>query len=186
MAENLIEARDEVDQFVGRYVREYARLELVLRIAFKQHSGLDDETYDILIGLPRTGEVTSKLQKLFPRIVTEESTRLEAARAFSQLDCLTKLRDNLVHYGGQAMSLDSVAVRCKPHQIMEATGQPFSVHTWEELKGAHEDLGLIGDFFHFHLVEKPKQAWLRKIWLDSIILPAAWRYKPPELRQRQK
>ena len=96
MAKNLVEAGEEFDRFVGAYVREYARLELILRLAMKQHSGLDDEMYDILIGLPNTDQIVSKLRKLFPRFVTDEEVKIEAARAFSQLESLSTLRNNLV------------------------------------------------------------------------------------------
>ncbi|MCS6625332.1 hypothetical protein N0B44_20680 [Roseibacterium beibuensis] len=186
MAKNLIEAGEEFDRFVGSYVREYARLEFILRIAFKRHSGLNDETYDILIGLPRTGEVTSKLKKLFPRLVADASVRLEAERAFNQLDAVTWLRDNLVHYGGQAQGLERVLVRCKPHQTMKQTGFAHSIHDWSEMHGAHSDLTLIADFFHFHLVHQPPTRVVRNLLRKSVQLPDAWRYKSPELLQRQK
>jgi len=182
MASNLIEAGQEFDRFVGSYVREYARLELILRMAMKKHSGLDDETYDILMGLPRTGEILSKLEKLFPRIVTDEAVRVEAVRAFRQLKELSLLRDNLVHYSGQA-AIGHVLVRWKPHLVLKKTGFPYSIHDWSEMHGALADLKIIADFTTFHMVEKPKQAWLQKIWLQSVSLPDAWRYISPQLAQ---
>ena len=181
------EAITQYERFVGSFTGQYANLEAVLRMTLKQHSGLDDELYDILIGFPRTGEIVTKLRKLFPRIVKDPSVRADAVRAFTHLDNVTKLRDRIVHYGGHPVEGDKLLIRTKPTERVEETGEAYILHTRQELWDAHRDLQKIISFVGFHIAgwrsRDPEHdtAFSRDAALDE-----AWLYKPPRLAQNPK
>ena len=72
-------AFDEYNSFVGLFMTQFAMLESDLRDYLLALSGMSEEQFVILVGFPRTSEVTTKLKKMIALRVFSESAR--AARA---------------------------------------------------------------------------------------------------------
>lgn len=172
-------------QFIGWFVTQFAALEFHFRRLLQIHSGLDPDTFEILIGVPRSGEATSKLQKLIQRLALDDLARTEINEAMRQLQSVTKLRDWIVHYGGHPIEGDRMLVRLRPTETSTATGKSYHIFTRQELWYAAIDAQLIQQRLLRHLDTS----------LPTYLMPPPekdgankqpWRYIPPQLIQRPK
>lgn len=151
-------------KIVGAYVSEYAELERIMRDAIRAMSGIDEATYAILVGDPRSSELASKCRKLANlRLAGTIASHVEDC--FTHLDHLTALRNRLVHYAGVAMG-EEVAIFLKPEKPSE---RPYGKTTLNNLAAAQFDLTNLSEALRINLgpVEPPG------------LRPHAWIYIPP-------
>src|SRR3546814_16549785 len=82
----------EYHRFVGSFITEYARLEFVLRYVLERMSGMDDATYRVLVGFPRSSDVIKKVKTLVATRQLSDGTKDAIEDTFSKLRAITKIR----------------------------------------------------------------------------------------------
>lgn len=174
------DAHNEYHRFVGSFISEYARLEFVLRYVLERLSGMTPETYRVMIGFPRSGEVIKKVRQLAETRNLDEDAKASLDDAFSQLTQITAIRDRIVHYGGHPLTDGDVLVFMKPRP--EANHDQFTQQT---LWNAVIDLNLINRIVLFRLGPREPAEWINAQELNGV-RREPWRYKPPESLQNRR
>src|SRR3546814_17563315 len=87
----------EYHRFVGSFITEYARLEFVLRYVLERMSGMDDATYRVLVGFPRSSDVIKKVKTLAETRKLSDESKAAIDDTFSQLRDITEIRDRILH-----------------------------------------------------------------------------------------
>lgn len=181
MSDAFLERFDEYHKFVGMFITSYADLEYDLRNFLERLSGLGSDSFEVLMGFPRTSEALAKLRKMISlsRDLNDED-RAAINDAFSQLDIVTKLRDRIVHYGGGPAG-DNFIVRARPTDKSPETKASHDFFELQELRNAIWDLSVIKNVLSFRLRNR---GWPTEKGLAvSGVKQVPWQYIPPGKRQ---
>lgn len=174
-----MEQSNQYMAFLGSFVTNFSKLEWTMRQALKRLSGLDENAFRVLVGFPRTTELTEKLKKMAynAKLLADEMD--EVNRAFAQLTELVNLRDRAVHYGGHPIDTGEFIIRTKRTDISKVTNKAYDTFSLQDLNNAHFDCYIVEKiFFAFLYLDKTEP--IRSNFMVSIWPPRPWHYKHPQ------
>lgn len=178
MSDNLTDTQ-RYDQFLRKFLARYASLEETLRRVLHLHSGLDQERYNTLIGFPRAKDLVDKLRRLLALVDLESEGKALVSAALLQINEITKLRHDIVHYGAAETPNGELVIMRKPSEIHYNLAADQRLMTLGDFENVFSDLNRVMATIWYHLdysladVARPP---LEREAHDS----APWLYKYPK------
>jgi hypothetical protein len=159
----------------GEFIHWYANVERIVHYVFRHYSGLPQEAARTIDG----GMNLSALIGLTRRIVVprkvSEAERDELELLFDHLGHITKLRDYLVHRGGESVGENVISTNY--HVARSEIDFEYIELNLNDIHNAMMDCTQL--YMRFELLMHPDAAWLKdpdvraREWLWQ-----PWRYKP--------
>ena len=126
-----------------RVVTHFTDIEALLRKSYRIKTGLSQEKFDILFGIPNLGSMLSRMIKLYKHEPHPEHQGAIIG-ALGQLQTISRFRNWMVHAGGHG--LDSgfdFLVRLNPNERSSKTGKAYHIFPITIFMDVHKDLQMI-------------------------------------------
>jgi hypothetical protein len=164
----------------GQFIHWYANVERIVHYVFRHVSGLPQEAARTIDG----GMSLSALVSLIRRIViarkVADAERNELEFLFDHLGHITKLRDYLIHRGGD--SFEEHIISTNYHIARSEVDFEYIELNLSDIQDAALDCGQM--YMRFDLLMEPDAAWFKEPGAREWLMQP-WRYKPRQPKKQK-
>jgi hypothetical protein len=159
----------------GQFVHWYANVERIVHYVFRHFSGLPQEAARTIDGGMNLSALIGLTRRLVAARKISEAERNELELLFDHLAHVTKLRDVLIHRGGE--SVGEHVISTNYHVARSETDFEYIALNLSDIDAAMLDCTQM--YMRFDLLMEPNAPWFKtmpeeaRAWLNQ-----PWRYKP--------
>ena len=157
----------------GKFIHWYANVERIIHYVFRHFSGLPQDVARTIDGGVNLSALISLIRRMVIARKVSDAERSELEFLFDHLGHITKLRDYLVHRGGE--SIGELVISTNYHVARSEIDFEYIELNLSDIKDAALDCGQI--YMRFDLLMEPDAPWFKepgaREWLHQ-----PWRYKP--------
>src|SRR4051812_10234694 len=110
----------ELYEAVGRFVTEYAQIEVNLQLSFWAYSGLDYETARAIIGGQRMADVIDRLKRVIRARNLDRRILSDIESIIPRINKLSEFRDKIMHRSWRASELGFAVTNIPGHKSGDA------------------------------------------------------------------
>jgi hypothetical protein len=156
---------------LGRFIHQYARVEVAIHRLFRHVARLDDITGRAIGAGMRIVDLIDRIKRLIATGAVDKNEGAEIGKVFTQLNAISELRDALVHRGAVAKEDELIS----HNAAIAKSAQDIQVLRIkvENLRDATEDLHAI--LFRIMMIVTPDDRTLRHTTVQTFAF-ATWRY----------
>jgi hypothetical protein len=157
----------------GEFIHSYASVERSIHYVFRHFSGLPQEAARTIDGGMNLSALISLIRRIVVARKVSETERLELETLFDHLGHISKLRDYLIHRGGD--SIEDTVISTNYHLARSELDFEYISVNLSDIQDASLDCGQM--YMRFELLMEPDAPWFKEPgalqWLQQ-----PWRYKP--------
>jgi len=177
---SLVISQDEFYKAFGEFILWYARVENTVHALFRHCTGMPEDVARVISGGMRISDVMGITKRLAKVREFDENTQAEIENVFTQMNEISKLRDVLIHRGGEYVAGHITSTNLATVRFKE---------DWEVVRLKIDDISdakadCVRLYVRLDSLIDPAFYWTNPDAMKWLLQPWRYKHRPPDTPNR--